>query len=122
MLEEGTTIEVAPAITISSEERARLIDAKIFQYLFVNPHESAASPNSLGYLVLGLMTLCSHSDEPNAKVFWNESGGVFFASIKALRSIAQGEEITVFYTNINEYPNRQQFIDRKSTRLNSSHT
>ena len=59
-----------------------------------------------GYLVFGLASLCNHQEKPNAKVNWIENTiGLWSHLIEnnTLKDINKGEEVTLFYTNIDEY-------------------
>ncbi len=47
--------------------------------------------------------LCNHDDDPNAIVDWIDNELGLWAKLIALRDIESGEEITVFYTNVDEY-------------------
>jgi hypothetical protein len=51
-----------------------------------------------GLLLLGLMSLANHSDEPNARIGFTHAEGVgWIAELTATRAIAAGEEITHRY-------------------------
>jgi len=61
-------------------------------------------------LAFGQLTFCNHSDHPNATIRWREDDIGPWAELEALQSIAAGEEITLFYTNISEYSAGDLFI------------
>ena len=56
------------------------------------------------YVVFSDMTFVNHSDKPNAEVSWKHDDlGRFYASLRAVRPISDGEEITIRYENWHEY-------------------
>ena len=88
---------------IPPEQLSIVKDTEVFRYYFVRSGEYRQSNQPSGYLVFGLASLCNHSKEANARVEWvnNEIG--LWSHLVAKKDIQPGEEITLFYTNINEY-------------------
>ncbi|MCI5117859.1 MAG: SET domain-containing protein-lysine N-methyltransferase [Candidatus Electrothrix sp. AW2] len=115
VIPQNTVIENAPAVALPSEQLEGIRETAIWQYCFVRPTEYNTRKNcARGYLVFGLSSLTNHSDHPNAKVEWYEDSAGFRAELIALRDIQPGEEVTMYYTNINDYPEDTFFngIDR----------
>jgi len=106
----GTLVEAAPVSTIPPEQLSRLKDTEIFRYYFVPPSEYLKSNPLSGYLVFGLASLCNHSQKANARVEWVKNEVGLWAHLVAKRDIEAGEEVTLFYTNINEYPDAGSFV------------
>lgn len=107
----GTLIEHAPVTAFSGTQRLLSNNGEIFQYFFVQPEEYNQRQNaSDGYLVFGLSSLCSHHEHPNAYIEWLEDEVGWWADLIAKREIKPGEEVTLFYTNIDEYANISEFI------------
>jgi len=114
----GSVIERAPAVRLAAEDRALVDRTALFAYTFVDP--AAFSDEAAGLrspaaghdclLAFGSLTFCNHSAQPNATVRWTSDDIGIWASLEALRSIAPGEEITLFYTNISEYSAGDLFI------------
>ncbi|MBP0017060.1 MAG: SET domain-containing protein-lysine N-methyltransferase [Cyanobacteria bacterium SBLK] len=103
LIQSGEVIEISPAIAIADKTRELLKPTELFQYCFVRPDRYLGNRPASGYLVLGLATFCNHSDRPNAKIEWvkNEIGD--WAHLIALNAIDSGEEILLFYTDIEDY-------------------
>ncbi|MDJ0555295.1 MAG: SET domain-containing protein-lysine N-methyltransferase [Microcoleaceae cyanobacterium MO_207.B10] len=92
------------------EQLQILNDTKVLDYYFVQPSEYAATKKIKGYLVLGLASLCNHAEDPNSYVEWIEDEVGVWSHLLAKKDIKNGEEITLFYTNINEYPDGETFV------------
>ncbi|MCW5212280.1 SET domain-containing protein-lysine N-methyltransferase [Desulfobulbus sp. TB] len=102
---QGTIIENAPVADFPPDQRATIHETEIGEYYFVRPTEyNLKNKHVSGYFVLGLSSLSNHSEEPNAQVEWYEDDLGLWARLTALRDIRTDEEVTVFYTNIDEYP------------------
>src|SRR3546814_21012597 len=76
----------------------------LFPYTFADPvsfgrTEAAAHA---AFIAFGSLTFCNHAEKPNAAVRWETDATGPWAVLEALRDIAAGEEITLFYTNIAE--------------------
>ncbi|MGK7889302.1 MAG: SET domain-containing protein-lysine N-methyltransferase [Leptolyngbyaceae cyanobacterium] len=107
----GTLIEHAPVSAFSSTQHLISNNFEVFQYFFVQPQEYNQEQSSCdGYLVFGLSSLCSHHDHPNAGIEWIEDEVGWWANLIAKKEIKPGEEVTLFYTNIAEYTNIDEFI------------
>lgn len=116
-IEKMESIEVSPASEISANQIDLVNSTDVFEHYFVNPtyysncSEISDKNNQVGgYISYGLVSICNHSNSPNARVKWfqNEMGP--WAELIALDSIREGEEIQIHYTNIEEYSNVGEFI------------
>ncbi len=108
-LQAGEVIEIAPAIAISEKTRECLKPTELFQYCFVQPDRYVRDRPASGYLVLGLATLCNHSNNPNAKIEWVKNDTGSWSHLIALHGINSGEEIVLFYTDVEEYESYPSF-------------
>lgn len=109
----GTVMERAPAVRLTDADRALVDQTALFAYTFVDPSQFAKADPAEGHaclLAFGQLTFCNHSEQPNAAVRWSEDAVGPWASLEALRPIAEGEEITLFYVNISEYSAADLFI------------
>ncbi len=100
---KGTLIEVAPAGIFPADQRPIINQTEIFEYYFVRPPEYGESKHVPGYVVFGLSSLSNHSELPNARVDWVHDDIGWWAHLVAISDISKGDEVTVFYTNIDEY-------------------
>ncbi|RQH22416.1 SET domain-containing protein [Okeania hirsuta] len=107
---EGTLIEVAPVEIFPFEPEQTLAEKGVFKYYFVPPLEYSKSHNVNRYLVFGLASLSNHAEKPNASVEWVENEVGVWAHLIAQKDIKEGEEVTLFYTNIDEYADAQKFL------------
>ena len=101
----GTVIERAPAVRLSPADRAALDRTALFPYCFADPATYGRKdglPHG-GLLAFGGLSFCNHAARPNAAVRWESDSLGLWAELTALRDIAEGQEITLFYTNIDEY-------------------
>ncbi len=90
----GTVLERSCTVPLTSEQCDALEGIlPLGNYYFRHPENAEE-----GLLLLGLVSLANHSEEPNAMVRYTHAGGVgWVAELVALRPIAAGEEITHRY-------------------------
>ncbi|NER80849.1 MAG: SET domain-containing protein [Leptolyngbya sp. SIO1D8] len=110
LLPKGTFIESAPVGSFSSEQWTLIKKTDIFKYCFVIPSEYSDKQHVNGHIVFGLSSLCNHSETPNAYVKWIKDEIGLWAYLIALTDIQSGEEVSVRYTNIDEYFLATEFI------------
>lgn len=114
MIPQKTVIEKAPAVAFPSEQLEGLRKTEIWQYCFVRPTEYNTQKNcARGYLIFGLSSLANHSEHPNTKIEWHEDDSGFRAELVAIQDIQPGEEVTMYYTNINDYSEDALPLTRK---------
>lgn len=107
---QGTLLEVAPASIIPSEIRNGINQIEIFKYFFVLPSEYKENKDVNAYLVFGLASLCNHHQYPNSRVEWVEKETGIWSHLIAQKDIKRSEEVTLFYTNIDEYVHEKEFV------------
>lgn len=108
---KGKLIEAAPVVTFPLEEIPNIHQTKIFQYYFVQPVEYGQGKTMNAYLAFGLVSLLNHSENPNSKVNWIEDEVGLWSHLIAEIDIKAGEEVTMFYANINEYSDAKFFFN-----------
>jgi hypothetical protein len=110
-IQKGILIEKAPVASFPPDQREVIQDTEIGPYYFVRPTEYDSEDSKVkGYIVFGLSSFCNHSEQPNAKIEWCKDRIGLWAKLTALQDIQAGEEVTIFYTNIDEYPT-EEFVD-----------
>ena len=109
-LSQGILIKSAPVSTFSAQQWELIRKTDVFKYCFVISSKYDDRQSVDGHIVFGLSSLCNHSDTPNAYVKWinNESG--LWAHLIALTDIQPREEVSVHYTNIDEYFLASEFV------------
>ncbi|NEO89726.1 MAG: SET domain-containing protein [Moorea sp. SIO3G5] len=107
-----TLIEVAPVgiFTFTLEQKSIIKETEIFKYYFVDSLEDGNSEKLKGYLVFGLASLCNHGENPNTYVKWIDDEIGLWSHLIAQKDIKVGEEVTLFYTNIDEYADAYKFV------------
>ncbi len=89
----GDVIDRCPTIHLSAADCELMERSAVGDYYFAHPEDTEA-----GVVVLGHISLCNHSEMPNAELRWRIEDGVgWVAELFALRAIAAGEEITRRY-------------------------
>ena len=89
----GDVIDRCPTIHLSAADCELMERSAVGDYYFAHPEDA-----EVGVVVLGLTSLCNHSEIPNAELRWLLEDGVgWIAELYALRAIAAGEEITRRY-------------------------
>lgn len=107
---QGTVIERAPAASFPASERATVDQTLLGDYYFVPPAEYRPDHKFVeGHFVLGLSSISNHAEDHNARMIWTKDECGVWGELTAIRDIAEGEEVTIFYTNIDEYP-VEQFV------------
>ncbi|WP_373536818.1 SET domain-containing protein-lysine N-methyltransferase [Microcoleus sp.] len=107
---KGTLLEVAPVEAFQFEQKQSINETEVFKYYFVKPSEYSKSKDVKRYLIFGLASLCNHEKKPNARVEWIEDEIGLWSHLIAQKDINKGEEVTLFYTNIDEYINAYKFV------------
>ena len=92
-IESGETIETAACIELDRRACDQIAGAQIDDYYFHHPGNEDG-----GLLVLGLASLCNHSDDPNAATQYDHEPGLgWLVRLTAVRRIRTGEELTRRY-------------------------
>lgn len=100
----GELIITNPVTRYRSHASSNLRHHDIFPYLFVDPLTYTADRTGCDLLlVFGLISLVNHADTPNSFIQWSSGHLGESATLLAARSIIRGEELTIFYTNVEEY-------------------
>jgi hypothetical protein len=103
MFRVDTLLEVAPALSTD----IATCDAGVAQYLFVIDRKRREflpkNFKATHALVFGIMSLCNHADDPNARVCFNMSHGGFEACLIAAKPISAGDEVTIGYPDLARY-------------------
>ena len=87
---EGTTIASCPVIVYDDEDAGRISKTRLGDYNF-----RFGERQSRACIVLGVISLCNHADEPNAEIVWHEAE--LTVTLVSLRAIAEDEEICIRY-------------------------
>ncbi|NER00816.1 MAG: SET domain-containing protein [Cyanothece sp. SIO2G6] len=98
-----TVLETAPVASFPATERSTIDTTHIAKYYFVQPDAYRQGQTVDGYLVFGLASLCNHDNEPNAKIEWVVDEIGLWTRLISTQEIAAGEEVTIYYTNIEDY-------------------
>lgn len=90
-LAKDVTIEVAPVIVMSDEDRKLLDKTLLHDYIF----EWTPGGQSMCCMALGYVPIYNHSYASNCEYFMNYEEQTIL--IKTMRSIEPGEELTINY-------------------------
>lgn len=92
-IEPGELIDVCACVELDAETCSRIADTRIEDYYFLHPGDAHS-----GLLVLGLASLCNHSDDANAITRYEHDPALgWLVVLTALRGIPRGEEVTRRY-------------------------
>ncbi|WP_353571059.1 SET domain-containing protein-lysine N-methyltransferase [Candidatus Albibeggiatoa sp. nov. BB20] len=100
---KDTVIERVPSASFPAEQRAMIDSTSVAKYYFVLPSEYEQHDNIDGYFVFGLSSLCNHKETPNAYIKWIKTETGLWAHLIALQDIKMDQEVSLFYTNVDEY-------------------
>jgi len=86
----GERIVTCPVIVYDDEDAGRISKTRLGDYNF-----RFGERQNRACIVLGVISLCNHADEPNAEIVCHEAE--LTVTLVALRPIAEGEEISIRY-------------------------
>lgn len=107
---KGKLIEAAPMVTFSLQQIPNINQTELFKYYFVKPQADHKIKNMNGYFIFGLVSLLNHAENPNAYINWIENEVGLWSHLIAQKDIKAGQEVTMFYANIDEYADAKKFI------------
>lgn len=107
----GQCVITAPAYRILEADLKALTRCDLYKYVFYDADRrrlGTARPE--GFMVFGALSFCSHSSKPNTRVAWLYHSEIVLVRLIALTSIAPGQEITMRYSNIDEYEGADSWV------------
>ncbi len=109
-LAAGDLLERAPGIFFDASQSAKLKPTAVFDHLLANPADYApGNPGNTYALINGGMSYCNHAADNNAVIQWSFEADGLWLQLRALRAVAAGAEVTIHYTNLEEYPDGDGF-------------
>ena len=108
-IREGEVIDASWAIELSKSELAFYMRSSLFPYIFVRSTNDA-NIERVGYICLGIVSFCNHSDLPNAYVRWINETICMRVELVASRFIERNEEVTIYYSNLTDYEGWETFF------------
>lgn len=87
---QGAEIVRCPVIVYDDADAGRISKTRLGDYNF-----RFGERQNRACIILGVISLCNHADEPNAEIVCHEAE--LMVSLVALRAIAEGEEICIRY-------------------------
>ncbi len=112
----NSTIVRDPVERYTGEVARRLRDHSLYYHLFVDPRTYGNTRDCDLLWVIGPISIVNHADNPNCSVHWQKDEVGEWAVLKADREIAQGEELLVSYTNIDEYMDIERVVQKYDVR------
>ena len=102
---KGNLITSAFATILDKVQVRKIKGLDIYKFVFFDPQ------TSLALVVFGDVSWCSHSNNPNASVTFSptECPSRYLVELTAERAIADGEEVTMKYSNVEEYPDHKSW-------------
>ncbi len=107
---KGEVLERAPISSFPSSQRSIINTTDVFEHYFVIGDEYQKSKHTPGYIVYGLTSIVNHSHNPNAFVEWHKKDNEGWVVLLLLQDLDEGEEITIAYSNIDEYKGTKQWV------------
>jgi SET domain-containing protein len=86
----GARIVTCPVIAYDDEDAGRISKTRLGDYNF-----RFGERQNRACIVLGVISLCNHAEDPNAEVICHEAE--LMVTLVAIRVIAEGEEICIRY-------------------------
>ena len=97
---KGDIITSAFAVNLDKAQIRKIKGLDVYKFVFFDRQ------TSLAHFVFGDVSWCSHSNNPNASVTFSPTvcPSRYLVELIAERAIAAGEEVTMKYSNVEEYP------------------
>lgn len=107
-IQSDTVIEVCPTIVFDEADAGHIDKTNLYNYYFSTSFiaDDAAADfritkkDSAGLIALGLLSLCNHSEQPNADVKKIIQEKQIYFLLRAMRDLAANEEITIAYGKV----------------------
>lgn len=101
----GEVLESTPALLLNEKDTRRVEATMLNQYAFtvgsisrtMRRRMKVSNENRASCMIMGLITFCNHSENPNAEVLWEEKDGTLYHTLRATRRIPKHEEICTSY-------------------------
>lgn len=109
-LAAGDLLERAPGIFFDASQSTELKPTAVFDHLLANPADYApGNPGNTYALINGGMSYCNHAADNNAVIQWSFEADGLWLQLRVLRPVPAGAEVTIHYTNLEEYPDGDGF-------------
>lgn len=104
-IKSGEVLEITPAIPLREKETDQVDNTILVDYTFSMPGLSKKmrerarikKASQASGVVMGIVSFCNHSEEPNADVLYEERGGTLYYILKAIKRIPKNTEICTSY-------------------------
>lgn len=93
----------------SGREAKALKERDIYYHLFVDPEHYHQFREIDLLWAIGPISIVNHSNTPNCEVVWHKNKGYEWVILKSIKNIKKKEELTIFYTNIEEYAGHELY-------------
>ena len=104
-IKKGEILEVTPAIILNDKDQSHVaktfldnyvfqigaISRKMKQWCKIKKTENSAA------VVMGILSFCNHSEEPNAEIIFEEKKDLLFYMLRTTRAIPKNVEICTTY-------------------------
>ena len=106
----GMLLARSAGIFFDANESGVLKKTAVFDHLLANPADYAPGHAGATYaLINGDMSYCNHDPENNAVIQWSFEPDGLWLHLRSLHAIPAGAEVTILYTNLDEYPDAASF-------------
>ena len=107
-IEAETVIEVCPTLLFTATDGALVDKTILYNYYFsaqflsdtVAVSHDIFDKEKAGIIAFGMLSLCNHSDNPNACIEKNVENNEVWFVLKALKDISPHEEILISYGKV----------------------
>jgi len=104
-LKKGDVLEVTPALILNEDATEHVDKTRLVNYTFtvgrlgkaLAKKKKLKDPSQASCLIMGLMSYCNHSEEPNAEIVWEEKLGTIYHTLQVTRDIPKHTEICTSY-------------------------
>lgn len=104
-IRKGETLEITPAILLDDAATGHVDHTILLNYTFSVGKLGKKSmkqakldkQENVSCVVMGILSFCNHSRNPNAQVVWEEHDGSVYYTLQAIRAIPRHTEICTTY-------------------------
>lgn len=104
-IKKGEIFEITPTVILNKAATEHVDKTILANYIFkiggiskaLRKRHHIKQIKDCSGVIMGLISFCNHSEDPNAEVEWEEHDGTLYHQVKALRRIPKNTEICTTY-------------------------
>ncbi len=104
-IKKGEIFEITPTLILNESGTEHVDNTILANYIFkiggiskkIRKRKHIKNIKDCSGVIMGIISFCNHSEDPNAEVEWEEHAGTLYHQVRALRRIPKNTEICTTY-------------------------